>query len=67
MDMPVPASYNDIAMEASVRDHVGLVWYDRRFYISDAWSRDNRRVILRFSSVHYSTEVVRTTSRSFYL
>ncbi|NOU62685.1 beta-glucuronidase [Paenibacillus sp. LMG 31461] len=50
--MPVPASYNDLTEDARVRDHVGDVWYEREFYVSEAWR--GKRIILRFGSVtHY--------------
>lgn len=57
--MPVPASYNDIGEDASLRDHVGLVWYDRRFHVPPWWIKEEQRVWLRFSSVHYAAQVVR--------
>ncbi|RUS78629.1 hypothetical protein EGW08_013599 [Elysia chlorotica] len=52
IDMPVPASYNDITEDKALRDFVGWVWYDRQFYVSPAWSK-NWRVVLRFDSAHY--------------
>ncbi|XP_045773325.1 beta-glucuronidase isoform X3 [Maniola jurtina] len=55
--MPVPSSYNDIGEDASLRDHVGLVWYDRRFHVPMWWARTEQRVWLRFSSVHYAAQV----------
>ncbi|XP_049873119.1 beta-glucuronidase-like isoform X2 [Pectinophora gossypiella] len=55
--MPVPSSYNDIGEDASLRDHVGLVWYDRRFHVPPWWLRGEQRVWLRFSSVHYAAQV----------
>ncbi|XP_045516984.1 beta-glucuronidase isoform X2 [Pieris brassicae] len=55
--MPVPSSYNDIGEDASLRDHVGLVWYDRRFYVPIWWGQNGQRVWLRFSSVHYASQV----------
>lgn len=58
MPMPVPASYNDITEDNYLRDHVGTVWYDRRFYIPASWE-NNRRVWIRFGSVHYEAFVVR--------
>ncbi|WP_028611603.1 beta-glucuronidase [Paenibacillus harenae] len=48
MPMAVPASYNDITTEASIRDHIGDVWYERSFYIPASWS--DRRIILRVGS-----------------
>lgn len=54
--MPVPASYNDITTDASIRDHVGIVWYERNFYIPESWTA--QRVWVHFGSVHYSSVVV---------
>ncbi|CAK1551179.1 unnamed protein product [Leptosia nina] len=55
--MPVPSSYNDVGEDASLRDHVGLVWYDRRFFVPSWWGQNGQRVWLRFSSVHYAAQV----------
>uniref|UniRef100_A0A1A9V8N4 Uncharacterized protein n=1 Tax=Glossina austeni TaxID=7395 RepID=A0A1A9V8N4_GLOAU len=55
--MPVPASYNDITTEHAIRDHVGTVWYDRKFFVPMSWLK-NQRVWLRFGSVHYEAFVV---------
>ncbi|CAK1580393.1 unnamed protein product [Parnassius mnemosyne] len=55
--MPVPSSYNDVGEDVSLRDHVGLVWYDRRFYVPPWWLQNGQRVWLRFSSVHYAAQV----------
>nr|CAD7434419.1 unnamed protein product [Timema monikensis] len=49
--MPVPASYNDITEDPEVRDFVGVVWYDRNFYVPSSW--EGKRVWLRFGSVTY--------------
>ncbi|XP_022813870.1 beta-glucuronidase [Spodoptera litura] len=57
LQMPVPSSYNDVGEDVSLRDHVGVVWYDRRFFVPSWWSTTGQRVWLRFSSVHYATEV----------
>jgi beta-glucuronidase len=35
--MPVPASYNDITTDAEIRDHIGPVWYRRRFFVPSEW------------------------------
>ncbi len=35
--MAVPASYNDITTEADVRDHIGVVWYRRSFFVPSSW------------------------------
>nr|XP_040234343.2 beta-glucuronidase isoform X1 [Anopheles coluzzii] len=57
IQMPVPSSYNDVTEDAGLRDHVGTVWYDRKFFVPRAWSKGDDRVFLRFGSVHYSTIV----------
>ena len=49
MEMPVPASYNDITTDRTIRDHVGWVWYERIFYIPSDWL--DKRLVLRFGSV----------------
>ncbi|XP_045171153.2 beta-glucuronidase-like isoform X2 [Mercenaria mercenaria] len=53
--MPVPASYNDITTSKLVRDFVGWAWYDRSFYLDNAWS--NERIVLRIDSAHYNAIV----------
>ncbi|XP_060521911.1 beta-glucuronidase-like [Cylas formicarius] len=54
--MPVPSSYNDITTNPNLRDHVGSVWYNRKFFVPDSWQ--NKRVWIRFGSVCYSADVV---------
>ncbi|KAK5641520.1 hypothetical protein RI129_010067 [Pyrocoelia pectoralis] len=54
--MPVPSSYNDITTQIDIRDHVGLVWYDRTVFVPQSWAND-KRVVLRFSSVSYAAQV----------
>ncbi|XP_044253134.1 beta-glucuronidase-like [Tribolium madens] len=53
--MPVPASYNDVGANASLRDHVGPVWYQRNFFVPKAWN--GKKVWIRFSSVCRAAEV----------
>lgn len=53
--MPVPSSYNDIVEDEKVRDHVGTVWYERKFFVPKSWQ--SQRVWLRFGSVHYEAYV----------
>uniref|UniRef100_A0A182QNR6 Beta-glucuronidase n=1 Tax=Anopheles farauti TaxID=69004 RepID=A0A182QNR6_9DIPT len=55
--MPVPSSYNDVTEDATLRDHVGTVWYDRKFFVPKAWSTSGDRVFIRFGSVHYDAIV----------
>jgi len=51
--MAVPSSYNDVTQDRELRDHVGWVWYDTNFHPSGGWLSSQRRVLLRFGSVHY--------------
>ncbi|KAL0272404.1 UNVERIFIED_CONTAM: hypothetical protein PYX00_005385 [Menopon gallinae] len=54
--MPVPASYNDITVHKNVRDHVGIVWYEKEFFVPENWRFINR-IWLRFGSVCYAAQV----------
>ena len=38
LDMPVPASYNDIPTDGAIRDFVGWAWYFRTFYVPQSWN-----------------------------
>lgn len=50
----VPASFNDQFADASVRDHVGFVWYAREFCVPADWR--GKAIALRFDSVtHHAT------------
>lgn len=64
--MPVPSSYNDITEDNNLRDHVGTVWYDRKFFVSASWAQ-NKRVWIRFGSVHYEAYVVSSNQIQYYL
>lgn len=55
--MPVPASYNDITQDKAIRDHVGIVWYDRTFYVPHTWNSNVTKIWLRFGGVNYAAEV----------
>ncbi|XP_011404336.1 PREDICTED: beta-glucuronidase-like [Amphimedon queenslandica] len=55
--MPVPASFNDITQDPSIRDYVGWAWYDRNFWVPDSWLDGKTRVVLRFGGAHYYTIV----------
>ena len=56
--MAVPSSFNDITMDAKLRDFVGWVWYQRDFFVPSSWTADKHRVVLRFESVSYRCIVV---------
>ncbi|XP_029840574.2 beta-glucuronidase isoform X1 [Ixodes scapularis] len=51
--MPVPASFNDITQNATLRDYVGWAWYQTEFFAPRGWWNGKSRVFLRFGSVHY--------------
>ncbi|XP_066298840.1 beta-glucuronidase-like isoform X2 [Branchiostoma lanceolatum] len=55
IDMPVPASYNDITQDRQLRDFVGWAWYQRSFYAPASWKNVKQRTVLRFESAHYNT------------
>lgn len=57
INMPVPSSYNDITEDDKIRDHVGTVWYEKKFFVPKSWALD-QRVWIRFGSVHYEAYVV---------
>lgn len=63
--MPVPSSYNDLTQLKEIRDYVGVVWYDRTFFVPTSWS-ENQRVWLRFGSVCYAAQVVSSRTWSVY-
>lgn len=53
IDMPVPASYNDITQYVEIRDHIGYAWYETYFFAHDFWK--NQRIILRIgSAAHFA-------------
>ncbi|XP_008187067.1 beta-glucuronidase isoform X2 [Acyrthosiphon pisum] len=57
LQMPVPSSYNDVMVDKKIRDHVGLVWYDKSFFAPESWRQQGYRVFLRFGSVNYAAQV----------
>lgn len=54
-ECPVPASYNDIFLQPSLRNHVGKVWYQRQVRIPRGW--DDQRILLRLDSATHEGEV----------
>lgn len=59
IDMPVPASYNDITQDPTLRDFIGWVWYEREVVVPARWITDEgTRVVLRVGSAHYYSVVV---------
>ncbi|XP_054481647.1 beta-glucuronidase [Anoplopoma fimbria] len=58
IDMPVPASYNDITQDPTLRDFIGWVWYEREVVVPARWIADvGTRVVLRVGSAHYYSVV----------
>ncbi|KAM4794632.1 beta-glucuronidase [Rhinophrynus dorsalis] len=55
IDMPVPASYNDITQDITLRDFIGWVWYEKEIWLPSRWIEDQSspRVVLRVGSAHY--------------
>ncbi len=61
IEMPVPASYNEINTGKFLWNHVDWIWYERGFQIHRAWMEI--RMVLRVVSVtHHS--VVHVTEQN---
>ena len=54
-EMAVPASFNDIAADAAVRDYIGDVWYQTTVRVPRGW--DGERVVLHFESATHRATV----------
>jgi len=54
-DMPVPASYNDIAPEPALRDHIGDAWYQTTVRVPARWA--GLRIVLRFDAATHRAVV----------
>jgi beta-glucuronidase len=58
--MPVPASFNDVFADASIRDYVGEVWYQTSVGVPERWA--DERIVLRFdAATHRGTAWVNGT------
>ncbi|WP_248928416.1 beta-glucuronidase [Paenibacillus hamazuiensis] len=55
ISMAVPASYNDVGVNADIRSHVGWVWYEREFTVPAMLA--SQRLVLRFGSVTHVAKV----------
>ncbi|KAF6818847.1 beta-glucuronidase precursor [Colletotrichum plurivorum] len=55
LQVPVPASYNDIFLDSKIRDHVGWVYYQRQVIVPQAWS--GRQCFLRFDAATHRGRV----------
>jgi beta-glucuronidase len=54
-EMAVPASFNDIAADAAVRDYFGDVWYQTVVRVPRGW--EGRRIVLYFESATHRATV----------
>jgi beta-glucuronidase len=54
-EMAVPASFNDVAADAAVRDYFGDVWYQTVMRVPRGW--DGRRIVLHFESATHRATV----------
>ena len=54
-EMAVPASFNDIAADAAVRDYFGDVWFQTVVRVPRGW--DGRRIVLHFESATHRATV----------
>ena len=55
LDVAVPASYNDQFIDADIRNHVGVAWYQRRVVVPSTWEQGRR--ILRFDAATHEARV----------
>ena len=53
--MAVPASFNDIAADATVRDYFGDIWYQTTVWVPRGWQ--GRRIVLNFESATHRATV----------
>lgn len=55
INMPVPYSYNDMAEDINLRDHIGWIWYEKEFIIQELMISE--RILLRFCSTTHTVKV----------
>jgi beta-glucuronidase len=55
VECPVPASYNDLFVEKSLRNHVGKVWYQRNVRVPRGWK--DQRYFVRVDSATHAGEI----------
>ncbi|KAJ4024660.1 hypothetical protein NW766_000900 [Fusarium irregulare] len=55
LQVPVPASYNDIFIDPQIRNHVGWVYYQRSFTVPSTWSE--QRYFLRFDAATHKGRI----------
>ncbi|RJE26967.1 beta-glucuronidase [Aspergillus sclerotialis] len=52
LEIPVPASYNDIFVDRKIHNHVGWVYYQREVIVPRGWS-DERYLVRAESATHH--------------
>ncbi|MGY1743035.1 MULTISPECIES: beta-glucuronidase [unclassified Blastococcus] len=55
LEVPVPASYNDVFADAAIRDHVGDAWYQTTAWVPRGWV--GQRIVLRFDAATHRAVV----------
>ncbi|KAK1842216.1 beta-glucuronidase precursor [Colletotrichum chrysophilum] len=55
LQVPVPASYNDIFVDEKIRSHVGWVYYQRQVTVPRSWAA--QRYLLRFDAATHHGRV----------
>src|SRR5690349_8295602 len=55
LEVPVPASYNDLFADIAVRDHVGEAWYQTGVRVPARWAGE--RIVLRLDSATHRAVV----------
>jgi beta-glucuronidase len=55
LEVPVPASYNDLFADIAVRDHVGDAWYQTGVRVPARWAGE--RIVLRLDSATHRAVV----------
>ncbi|KAJ3961235.1 hypothetical protein N0V92_002121 [Colletotrichum tropicale] len=55
LQVPVPASYNDIFVDEKIRSHVGWVYYQRHVTVPPSWAA--QRYLLRFDAATHHGRV----------
>ena len=55
LEAAVPASYNDLFVDPSIRNHVGVVWYQRTVQVPRGWAGE--RVVLRVDAATHAGQV----------
>lgn len=55
LEAAVPASYNDLFVDPAIRNHVGVVWYQRTIQVPRGWSGE--RIVLRVDAATHEGAV----------